>query len=74
MNYSIFKLCVFYTAPSGTPASVAAKAVSSTKVEVSWKVKFCLSFITLYLNLMIIFANWVLKWKSDCELKNLIWK
>lgn len=44
MNYSIFKLCVFYTAPSGTPASVAAKAVSSTTVEVSWKVKFCLSF------------------------------
>lgn len=45
MNYSIFKLCVFYTAPSGAPASVSAKAVSSTKVEVSWKVKFWLSFI-----------------------------
>lgn len=45
MNYSIFILCVFYTAPSGAPASVSAKAVSSTKVEVSWKVKFWLSFI-----------------------------
>lgn len=56
-----FKLCVFYTAPSGTPASVAVKAVSSTKVEVSWKVKFSLSFITFYLHFffhqMIIFAN-----------------
>lgn len=42
-------LCIF-TAPSGAPASVEAKAVSSTKVEVSWKVNFGLNFEGRQLN------------------------